>query len=62
MLQLIARGLTNKEIGLALGISPITARNHVSRVLEELDVSNRTLAVVVGAQQGLIEDPPIEKP
>ena len=62
VLQLIARGLTNKEIGLALGISPITARNHVSRVLEELDVSNRTLAVVVGAQQGLIEDPPIEEP
>lgn len=59
VLQLIARGMTNKEIGLALGISPITARNHVSSVLEELGVSNRTLAVVVGTQQGLIgeQDP-----
>ena len=57
VLQLMAQGLTNKEIGVALGISPITARNHVSRVLEELNVSNRTLAVVVGAQRGLIEEP-----
>jgi DNA-binding NarL/FixJ family response regulator len=62
VLQLVARGLTNKEIGLELGISPITARNHVSRVLDELGVSNRTLAAVVGAQHGLIGKPPFEEP
>jgi len=44
VLSLIAEGCTNKEIGLRLGISPITARNHVSKVLEKLDVTNRTQA------------------
>lgn len=58
VLQLMARGLTNKEIGLELGISPITARNHVSSVLQALDASNRTEAVIVGARQGLIDGDP----
>lgn len=58
VLQLMAHGLTNKEIARALDppVSPITARNHVSRVLQALDVSNRTEAVVVGTRAGLIDD------
>jgi two-component system response regulator DevR len=58
VLQLMAHGLTNKEIARALDppVSPITARNHVSRVLHALDVSNRTEAVVVGTRAGLIDD------
>lgn len=44
VLQLIARGLTNQEIGDVLGISGETVRTHVAAVLVRLKVSNRTEA------------------
>ena len=50
VLELIAKGLTNAEIAGVLGIAPATAKNHVSAVLQALDVTNRTEAV------GLLED------
>ncbi len=46
VLELMARGLTNKEIAGALGISPGTAKNHLSAVFEALDVTNRTEAAM----------------
>lgn len=57
VLQLIGQGLTNKEIGLRLGISPITARNHVSKVLEKLNVANRTEAALLAEREGLLNEP-----
>jgi two-component system NarL family response regulator len=53
-LQLVARGLTNKEIGRVFGISDKTARNHVNRIIEKLDVSDRTEAATIGMRQGLV--------
>ncbi|NNL66289.1 MAG: winged helix-turn-helix transcriptional regulator, partial [Myxococcales bacterium] len=47
VLELLARGLTNREIAGVLGISPGTAKVHVSAVIEALDVSNRTEAAMV---------------
>jgi DNA-binding CsgD family transcriptional regulator len=44
VLALVAEGRTNREIGVRLGISPVTARNHVSRILTKLDLDNRTQA------------------
>ena len=44
VLALVADGLTNKEIADRLFISPITARNHVSRILTKLSLENRTQA------------------
>jgi adenylate cyclase len=49
VLELIAKGLTNADIARVLGIARATAKNHVSAVLQALDVANRTEAV------GLIE-------
>lgn len=49
MLELLAKGLTNDEIGSVLGISPLTVRSHVTGVLENLHVSNRTEAAALFA-------------
>ncbi|MBF6617757.1 MAG: response regulator transcription factor [Candidimonas sp.] len=41
VLQLMAEGLTNKEIARRLAVSEWTVRHHVSSILERLEVSNR---------------------
>jgi DNA-binding CsgD family transcriptional regulator len=50
VLQLLAEGLDNAEIAERLGISPRTARAHVSGVLRQLGVSNRTQAAVAAVK------------
>lgn len=57
VLQMLARGLTNREIGSALDISGNTVRNHVNSIIEKLEVADRTEAVAVAIQRGLIEMP-----
>ena len=44
VLKLVARGLTNREIGQVLGISSYTVKSHLAALFETLDVSNRTEA------------------
>jgi DNA-binding CsgD family transcriptional regulator len=44
VLALVAQGKTNRQIAEQLFISPVTARNHVSRILTKLDLDNRTQA------------------
>lgn len=55
ILRLLPKGLTNKQIGRALGISDNTVRNHVNSIIEKLEVSDRTEATSVAIQRGLIE-------
>lgn len=54
ILEMLAKGLTNKDIGRVLGISENTARNHVNSIIEKLQVSDRTEAVTTAIQQGII--------
>jgi NarL family two-component system response regulator YdfI len=54
VLQYLAQGLANKQIGLALGISEHTVKFHVSAIYNKLGASNRTEAARLGLQQGLI--------
>jgi two-component system, NarL family, response regulator len=54
ILKMLAKGLTNKQIGHALGISEHTVRNHVNSIIEKLDVSDRTEAATTAIQQGII--------
>ena len=44
VLRLVARGLTNREIGRVLGISCYTVKSHLAALFEALDVTNRTEA------------------
>ena len=54
VLQLVAKGLTNKEIGRVFGISDNTARNHVNSIIDKLEVSDRTEAATIAMRQGLV--------
>ena len=54
ILLMISKGLTNKEIARALGISQFTVRNHVIHILEKLEASDRTEAASIALQQGIL--------
>jgi two-component system, NarL family, response regulator LiaR len=55
VLQLIAKGLSNKDISEKLFLSEGTIRNHVSAILAKLGVADRTQAAVIAIQHGLGE-------
>ena len=54
VLERLAQGLQNKEIAAELVISERTVKFHVSAILGKLDAGNRTEAVAIAAQRGLI--------
>ena len=54
VLEMLAKGLTNKEIGSMLKISENTVRNHVISIIEKLEVSDRTEAATTAIQRGII--------
>lgn len=54
VLDLVARGLRNKEISASLGISEGTTKLHVKNILAKLNVNDRTAAVTVGLRRGII--------
>lgn len=51
--NLLVQGLSNREIGLSLGLTEGTVKIHVSKILRSLGVSSRSQAVVVAARLGL---------
>jgi DNA-binding CsgD family transcriptional regulator len=53
VLALVAEGLTNREIGEALFITPKTASVHVTHILDKLGVSSRVEAALLAAQSGM---------
>jgi len=54
VLELMAMGLTNREVADQLGISVHTAKFHVNAVLGKLDATTRTEAVVRAARLGML--------
>ncbi|MCC4618661.1 response regulator transcription factor [Xanthomonas cassavae CFBP 4642] len=53
VLSLLPRGLTNAGLAAELGISPGTVKVHVERILQKLEVKDRTQAAVYAVQAGL---------
>ena len=52
ILRKVSDGMTNAEIGYALGISAQTVKNHVTSILRKLAVNDRTQAVVTALKRG----------
>ena len=55
VLALMAEGASNKTIARRLGISVHTAKFHVGSILDKLDATGRTDAVLQAARRGVIE-------
>lgn len=57
LLQLVAQGYSNKEIGEALALAESTVKNSLRVILEKLHLRNRTQAAVFAVCQGLVHPP-----
>jgi DNA-binding NarL/FixJ family response regulator len=55
VLEYLARGKSNKEIGAFLGISETTVKTHLGSIFRKLDVLSRTEAIATASRLGLIK-------
>src|SRR5690606_33272325 len=55
VLQHVANGLSNKELAIALAIGEDKVKGHLSKIMDKLGANNRTHAVMIGIQRGIIE-------
>lgn len=55
VLTAMADGLTNEEIGVRLTIAAETVKSHAKKIIAKLEARNRTHAVSLGFQQGLLD-------
>ena len=54
VLEMLSKGLTNKQIACGLNLSEHTVRCHVANITSKLNVSDRTEAVAIALKQGII--------
>lgn len=54
VLRLLASGLTTEQVAESLGVSPLTARNHITNLLAKLGVANRLQAVLYASSYHLV--------
>jgi two-component system, NarL family, response regulator len=54
VLELVAKGLSNREIATALSIGPGTIKTHLERIYVKLGVGDRTAAALTAVQRGLL--------
>jgi two-component system, NarL family, nitrate/nitrite response regulator NarL len=56
VLQLVTKGMTNKEIGAQLHIAENTVKNHLRNILEKLHLHNRAQAAAYAVREGLVDN------
>lgn len=56
ILSAVIQGLSNKEIGKAFGISPVSVKKHLSTIFTKIGASNRTESVAIALQKHLLKD------
>jgi DNA-binding NarL/FixJ family response regulator len=54
VIELVAQGLRNRDIGAALGVRVETIEVHLRHIYDKLDVSDRTSAVKIATRRGII--------
>jgi DNA-binding NarL/FixJ family response regulator len=54
VLELLAKGMRNKEIAESLGISEETVQAHMKSIFNKLDVHDRTAALAIAIRQGIV--------
>jgi two-component system NarL family response regulator len=54
VLELVAKGLSNREIGAALSTSAGTVKTHLKRIYAKLGVGDRTEAALIAVQRGIV--------
>jgi two-component system NarL family response regulator len=54
VLELVAKGKSNKEIGTVLSLAEGTVKTHLKRIYEKLGVSDRTEAALMAVQKGIV--------
>lgn len=57
VLQYVAEGMSNKQTAHALAIGEDTVKGHLRNIMDKLGAHNRTHAVTIGIQRGIIEIP-----
>ncbi|CAN5815879.1 response regulator transcription factor [soil metagenome] len=59
LLQLVANGMSNKEIATELGLAESTVKNRLSILFQKLDVKDRTQAAIYAMTHGLVTTTPV---
>ncbi len=54
VLELVAQGLSNKQIAYEMGVSEATVKLHINALLRSIGATNRTQAVIIAQKMGLI--------
>ncbi len=60
ILTWVRQGMSNLQIGAQLGISPLTVKNHVQKILRKLGANNRAQAVALAMSMNLLGHTPSE--
>ena len=58
ILRSLARGFTNRDIALQLGLKPSGVRVHIDAILSKLNAATRTEAVAIAIQRHILKNPP----